>query len=268
MPELPEVETIAQGLKKAKLEGRTIENAIVSWPKSAATKHFVENIKDRKILKVSRRGKNLVFKLSKGFLIIHLRMTGRLSFDVHSPYERIAFKLDDGRYLKFIDTRKFGRAYLVDKEDEVLGKLGPEPLEIELKDFKALISGKKRQLKPLLLDQTFLAGIGNIYVDEALWEARLHPLTRADALTEPQVKALFHAIQNALLKGIERQGTTLGSGKTNYYQVDGSKGKNATKLQVFRRTGKKCPRCETIIERIVVGQRSTHICRECQKGIK
>jgi formamidopyrimidine-DNA glycosylase len=277
MPELPEVETIANELRLANLLGRTIKSVRVQWPKTVQgldVNKFIAEIVNRRIIDISRRAKYLIFRLDNDYyLFIHFRMTGRFiltSSDTPplSPYIRLELILDDGRTLYFHDTRKFGR-WILTKDFEAISRLlGPEPLseQFSLKEFTTSLTAKKRALKPLLLDQHFIAGLGNIYVDEALWEARLHPLQPASNLNADQAQHLFQAIQRVLKKGIQRQGTTLGTGRTNFYRVDGSRGKHQDLLNVFRRTGAPCPRCGHKIERIIVAQRSTHFCPACQPG--
>ncbi len=201
---------------------------------------------------------------------MHLRMSGRLhlvSADLpRKKHEHVLLNLDDGRQLRFHDTRKFGRLYLTSDTDHILGRLGPEPLA---KGFthKKLTQGlkpRKRLLKPLLLDQTFIAGLGNIYVDEALWESKIHPCRLAASLSETEIRSLHRAVPRVLKRGLKNLGTSLGTGKTNFYSVAKHQGRNRDQLNVFRRSGQPCPRCRTKIERIIVGQRSTHICPKCQ----
>jgi formamidopyrimidine-DNA glycosylase len=173
---------------------------------------------------------------------------------------------ENGRQLRYYDPRKFGRFYLVENTADVIGHLGPEPLS---RQFTAAALGlrlaaRNRHLKPLLLDQGFLAGLGNIYADEALWHAGLHPLTRSSALNEKQVRRLHRAIRRVLRKGLANFGTTLGRGAANYYSLERGAGGNEEKLKVFRRQGLPCPRCRTTIQRLVVAQRGTHICPACQ----
>lgn len=275
MPELPEVQTVVNDLNAAGLEGAVITGARVFWPRSIATpavRTFYRQIKGKKISTIWRRGKFLVFDLSGGhFMMIHLRMSGRIHLvpaaTERQKHEHVIIGFKDGRQLRFHDTRKFGRIYLVDNPDKILGKLGLEPLapafttKILLKKLKP----KKRLLKPLLLDQTFIAGLGNIYVDEALWEAKLHPCRNASTLSNAEIKALHRTIPLVLKRGLKNLGTSLGTGKANFYSVARRKGRNTDELKVFRRTGMPCPRCKATIERIIVGQRSTHICLQCQK---
>jgi len=175
-------------------------------------------------------------------------------------------QLDQANELRFHDTRKFGRLFLTQTPETVLAKIGPEPLEKSFtrKRLRHLLQGKRRQMKPLLLDQTFIAGLGNIYVDEALWSARIHPLRVSSSLTENEISALHKAIRLVLRRGLKNMGTSLGTGKGNFYSVAGRKGRNADELKVFRRNGEACPRCQALIERLNVAQRGTHICPVCQ----
>jgi formamidopyrimidine-DNA glycosylase len=275
MPELPEVQTVVNDLNAAGLAGVTITGAQVLWPRiigipTAAA--FCQQIAGQTIATIWRRAKYLVFDFRSGaYLLIHLRMSGRLHLSApnveRNKHEHAILDLDTGQQLRFHDTRKFGRLYLVQNLATVLGELGPEPLDagFTAKNLTTRLQAHHRQLKPLLLDQTFLAGLGNIYVDEALWEARLHPQRLSDSLSASEIKALHQAIRKVLQRSIDNQGTTLGSGKANFYSIGHRTGNNREALQVFRRTAEPCPRCQTMIERIIVGQRSTHICPACQK---
>jgi len=273
MPELPEVQTLVDDLNRAGLVGTAIVGARVFWPRSVATpapRTFCRGLKNRRIRAIRRRGKFLVFDLSGGsHLLIHLRMSGRLHLVAphakRSKHEHVVIDLEE-RQLRLHDTRKFGRIYLVEDDRTVLGRLGVEPLE---KGFTAavlqqLLSRRRRMIKPFMLDQTVIAGLGNIYVDESLWEARIHPCRPADTLTSKEIRALHRAIPKALQCGLQNLGTSLGTGKANFYSVARRTGRNQDCLNVFRRTGAPCPRCRTPIERIVVGQRSTHLCPACQ----
>ena len=272
MPELPEVETVVRELRAAGLGGRTIARARVFWPRTLAApapERFARDIRGREIRALARRAKYVVIALSGGFtLLVHLRMSGHL--DVRPPktrprrHDRMVLDLDDGRQLHFEDTRKFGRVWLVRDPAAVLGKLGPEPLEITGADFRAGLAARARRLKPLLLDQTFLAGIGNIYADEALWAARLHPERHADSLPAAQAAELLRAIRAVLRKGIRNLGTTLGGGKAHFVLPRGERGRNQEKLNAYGQAGAPCARCGTPIRRILVGQRATHFCPRCQ----
>jgi formamidopyrimidine-DNA glycosylase len=274
MPELPEVQTIVEDLKEAGLIGSQIQKARVYWQRTIGQPTaaiFCRLLFHKRILKIERRGKYIILSLSEGYFIcIHLRMTGRLLLVDHNAPEtshiRLRIDLDHGKSLYFHDTRKFGRWYLVKDPQMILGKIGPEPLssDFTFEIFWNNLKNRSRSLKPLLLDQTFLAGLGNIYVDESLWEAQLHPLQPANSLTMQQAQKLYLGIIRVLKRGIENQGTTLGTGRTNYYRLNGTQGRHQMLLNVFRRTGQPCPRCGQLIQRLIVAQRSTHICPTCQ----
>jgi formamidopyrimidine-DNA glycosylase len=274
MPELPEVQTVVNDLQAAGLVGTTITGAQVFWPRTVAAltpEAFCRRISGQTINTLWRRAKFIAVDFIEPLhLFIHLRMSGRLHLtspdEPRQKHEHLVLDFDDGRQLRFHDTRKFGRMYLVNDPDDVIGGLGPEPLDPAFtpKVFAARLHARQRRVKPLLLDQTFLAGLGNIYVDEALWEARIHPQRLASSLSAAEVRALHQAIRNVLQRGLNNLGTTLGTGKANFYSVARREGRNKEELQVFRRTHQPCPRCQTMIERILVGQRSTHICPNCQ----
>jgi formamidopyrimidine-DNA glycosylase len=278
MPELPEVETIARDLNAAGVPGKTLTCARVYWDRTIAepsVTEFCRRIAKKQISGVGRRGKFLVFDFTGGgHLLVHLRMSGRLhlarSAAQRLPHEHVALAFADGSELRFHDTRKFGRVYLVDDAEAILGRLGPEPLD-PLFTPRALYEGmrkRRRRVKPLLLDQGFVAGLGNIYTDEALWEAKIHPLRTSDSLSPKEAGALHAAIRKVLRRGIKNRGTSLGTGKANFYSVGRRRGRNRDELKVFRRTGDACPRCAAKIKRIIVGQRSTHLCPRCQKEQK
>ena len=273
MPELPEVETVVRELNSAGLVGRRIAQARVCWRKTIAAPaepaRFASEIRGRTILRLARRGKFIVAELSGDrTLLVHLRMSGHLDMLPARArarrHDRVVWTLDDGRQLHFEDVRKFGRVWLVRDPAQVLRKLGPEPLAISTVAFAARLAVSARQLKPLLLDQTFLAGIGNIYSDEALWAARLHPRRRSDTLSTAQAAGLLQAIQAALRQGIRNLGTTFGAGNTHFVLPRGERGRNQEQLKAYGQTGAPCPRCGTPIRRILVGQRATHICPKCQ----
>lgn len=274
MPELPEVETIVRELQEAHLIGLKIDRALVFWDRTIAKLEctlFSERIINQKILDITRRGKFLVFKLSKDTLLVHLRMTGKffvenITAPVHS-HERVRLFLSNKKILRFEDQRKFGKWYLLHDPEEMLNKIGIEPLsnEFTLGALKNLLEKSNRQIKPFLLDQHKIAGLGNIYVDEALWEAKIHPLSLSNTLKTQEIKLLHKAIIMVLKKGIENTGTTLGSNRANYFSVSGRRGSNQDTLKVFRQEGTPCFRCKTIIKKIVVAQRGTHFCPHCQQ---
>ncbi len=264
MPELPEVETIARKLAPD-LVGRTIKEADLRWKRTLAKpspKNFKEQVKGQKIIKVTRRAKYFILRLSDVDLLIHLRMSGDLfirnSTIQPEKHDRLIIKLTGNKSLVFNDTRKFGRVWLTANPQEVLGKLGPEPLGRDFTPqwlFEAL-KRKRRQLKPLLLDQTFLAGLGNIYTDEALHIAKLHPLGLSDSVSRKQASVLHEAIRKVLKEGIKRNGASIdwayrGGEFQNYFRV-------------YDREGKRCIVCGTQIQKLIVGQRGTHICPKCQ----
>lgn len=273
MPELPEVQTIVNDLITADVEGTEIASVAVYWPRSIATPNFARRIKGRRIEHITRRGKYLVFGLSGGpSMLVHLRMSGRLhlcSSDIpHAPHEHVILSLTDGRDLRLHDTRKFGRFHLVEDAAEVLKTLGVEPLDTAFTPqlLGTILGQHRRMLKPLLLDQRLIAGLGNIYVDEALWEAGLHPCRGSDTLDAREIRGLHAAIRLVLRRGLANRGTSLGKGRTNFASIGRTHGRNAVDLQVFRRTDQPCPRCGTKIERFIVGQRGTHICPHCQRN--
>lgn len=278
MPELPEVQTIVNDMTTAGLCGATIVEARVYWPRTiadGAVREFCRRIEGAAIVTIERRAKYLVMMLSNGMVwLVHLRMTGR--FGILSPGERIGpharalMRLDDRRRLIYYDTRKFGRFYLTDRPDTLLDRLGPEPLSprFSARALANRLSDRKGRIKPLLLDQRFIAGLGNIYVDEALWTAGIHPLRTVDTLHWDEIRALHRAIRSVLRRGIRNAGTALGSGQANFKSIGNRQGTNATRLKVFRRTGLPCPRCGRAIERLIVSQRSTHVCGNCQQVSK
>ena len=268
MPELPEVETVVRALREP-LIGQTIIEIRNYWPKQINPEliEFQKRIHGKRVEAVERRAKYIVISLTDHeTIIIHLRMSGHLSVvDKDFPAEKhvhTIFSLANGQELRFRNPRKFGRVYLVQNKEEILGKLGPEPLEpsftVDL--LTKRLNGRSRQLKPLLLDQTFIAGVGNIYADEAAFDASLHPERHVDTLSPEEITALHHAIQKVLRLGIEREGASI----SQYIKPDGTKGEMQNAVMVFRRTGQPCYHCDTPIERIKLGGRSTHFCPNCQ----
>jgi formamidopyrimidine-DNA glycosylase len=270
VPELPEVETIVRALR-APLAGRRVTGFWTDWPNQIVTPEpdaLAMRIRGRTFQQVRRRGKYLVFELDQGeVLIIHLKMSGQLSVkpgdEALDKYVHTIFRLDGGDELRFRDVRKFGRVYLVTNPDRVLGQLGPEPLSatFTVEWLTGQLGRRRRVLKPLLLDQTFLAGVGNIYADEALFRAAIRPDRRADSLRDREVASLHEAIQTVLRMGIERQGASIDG---SYRQPDGSGGQMQESFAAYGRTGQDCVRCPGAVERIVLGGRSTHFCGNCQ----
>lgn len=274
MPELPEVQTVVDDLIAAGVSGCTLEKIGVYWAKSIATssvQRFRSGLTGARIETLSRRGKFIMIELvAHGWLLVHLRMSGHLHLvpeqTPRSKHEHVVFRLEGGPDLRFHDPRKFGRLYWVDDPETVVGHLGLEPLEKGFtgKRLAEMLSGRRRQLKPLLLDQGFLAGLGNIYVDEALWASGLHPEMRSNVVSADAASRLHRAIRRVLRRGLGNGGTSLSHGEGNFSSVNGRAGRNRDHLAVFRRTGKPCLRCRTPIERMVVGQRGTHYCPKCQ----
>jgi formamidopyrimidine-DNA glycosylase len=271
VPELPEVETVVRYLRPW-LVGKTIQHFQVlnGWSKviqGDSPETFTRNVVGQKITRVHRRGKFIVWNLTEGNVFIHLRMTGRLITNLverDNPKHLTAeFQFSDGSNLYFKDYRKFGRISFSENPADLETKLGPEPLSPSFTAiwFYNALQAHRRQIKPLLLDQTFLAGLGNIYVDESLWRARIHPLTVSYRVSKPKAAALATAIQTILKRAIELNGTTIQS----FSFGQGETGRFVSELQVFGRAGKPCPRCNTPIRKIRVAQRGTHFCPRCQR---
>lgn len=274
MPELPEVETIKRTLDP-KLTGHTIISATVLFPGvigNPSPDQFVAGLKNARVQGIRRRGKFLLIELSSAkTLLIHFRMTGRLLYHPAKTaplnHVHVVFDLDDGGQLHFMDIRKFGRLWLLPNmalnQHSTLSALGREPLEEEFtREFLRLeLRHHKTRIKSLLLDQRFIAGLGNIYADEALHLAGLHPEKTARDLSPVEITRLHRAIQRVLQDGIDHHGTTL----RDYVDATGLAGRHQDYLKVHRRAGLPCPVCGTKISRTKVGGRSTHFCPCCQR---
>lgn len=272
MPELPEVETIVRSLRPM-LEGKEIQKVeigyspIIEYPDAET---FAAELIGRKIEKVDRRGKYIVIDVTGDELLItHLRMSGRLVY-LHKDAEvekhtHVIISLDDDHQLRFIEVRKFGRMFLIPKDELAKAKgfatLGPEPLEMTFEEFNQRLIGRRTKIKPLVLNQEFIAGVGNIYVDEALFLSQIHPEQTADTLSLEKKQKLFQAIQDVLRKGIKNRGTS----KRDYVDGFGQVGGNQEYLKVYGREGENCYICGSEIIRIKVGGRSSHLCPECQR---
>ena len=295
MPELPEVETVARDLQRW-VAGATIRDATVHWDRTVRhpqpPERFVAELRGATIRRVGRRAKTVLLHLEDGrVMTVALRMTGALIVAApgtpDDPYARVVFSLDDGRELRYRDVRKFGRIGLwpggglrsvgagrgarsrriADRGGRYrIGELfsghGPEPLSrgFTVARLAERLHRRSARLKTLLLDQSFIAGVGNIYADEALWRARMHPLRAADSLDPAELRRLHRAVRQVLGDGIANRGASF----SDYVGADGEPGANAERLAVYRRTDEPCYRCGTPIRRIVVGQRSTHFCPHCQ----
>ena len=267
MPELPEVESVRRQLDP-ELAGRRVVEA---WwdPIPAMPREFIDldRVTGRKIASVGRRGKFLVCPLDEGLeLIMHLGMTGAFRFDFDDPYVRARLWLDDDRELAFRDVRRFGRMAVVDAGRyellPTLASLGPEPLsdEFDVDRFADALARTSSAVKPYLLSQKPVAGVGNIYADEALWIARIHPLSRR--VGRKRAEVLHRAIREVLMGAIEREGTTF----RDYRMVNGESGRNADFLAAYGREGLPCPTCDTPMRKIVLGGRGTTYCPRCQRS--
>ncbi|MDN6639258.1 MAG: DNA-formamidopyrimidine glycosylase [Tetragenococcus sp.] len=275
MPELPEVETVKNGLVRL-VQNKTIADVDVRWSKiveSPTVDEFRNNLIGQVIEDVKRRGKFLLFKLTDFDLISHLRMEGKYEYflenEISKPdkHTHVIFTFSDGSQLHYNDVRKFGRMILVAKNQGVLYKgikqLGPEPTK---KEFSLTTFAKKLQrstslIKPLLLNQKVVVGLGNIYTDEVLWTAKIHPQQPASTLKQEEVSRLHQAIIDILAKAVSAGGTTVRTyknalGEAGHFQLD---------LKVYGKTDEPCPRCQTPISKIKVAQRGTHLCPHCQK---
>lgn len=266
MPELPEVETIVRQLRR-RILGKTIASVRVCWPRTVAGSRaeFTRRLRGLTVAGVSRRGKYIGVEGADGaFFTVHLRMTGKLVGEldaVERRHLRLQFTFSDGTRLHFVDARKFGRLRLWPCRGDSCPGLGPEPLR-QAAVLTALQRLKtRRPIKSVLLDQAILAGIGNIYADEALFLAGMHPLTPAASLGEAQRQRLASVIPQVLRQAIRRQGTTL----RNYRTVTGEEGRNQEKLFVYGRSGEPCLVCGAPIEKIRINGRSSHYCPSCQK---
>jgi formamidopyrimidine-DNA glycosylase len=274
MPELPEVETIARTLRDGKGDSppvidKTITGVEVFWDRSIetpASSEFKTRIIGQQIKEVGRRAKYFVLTLSQDTLLIHLRMSGDLlvgpAGEELADHVRVAFTLDDRWQLAFNNPRKFGRVWLVSDPGEVFAKLGPEPFDPALTStvFGDMLQKRSRQIKPLLMDQNFIAGLGNIYTDEALHLSKIHPLTRANQLSQAQAGHLLENIRTVLEEGIRHNGSSI-----DWVYRDGD---HQNHFYVYDRKDKPCRTCGTPVQKIVVGQRGTHFCPTCQPAPK
>jgi formamidopyrimidine-DNA glycosylase len=276
MPELPEVETVVRGLRVS-LPGRTIvevrfgKTDFVDNPAEIA-----ERLPGSRVASVTRLGKFICVRLgsngeqptpgSETFLIVHLGMTGQLkvirSGEAVAPHTHVFFVLDDGREMRYTDIRRFGRMLLIPESGlaEFAAQLGIEPLEISAEEFCRFFGSRRARVKALLLDQKVLRGIGNIYADESLFRARLHPARIAENLAKKQLLVLHGAVRQVLTEAIRSRGSSI----SDYVDSDGRRGEFQFHHRVYQRDGKPCFRCKTKIRRIIVAGRSSHFCPRCQ----
>lgn len=274
MPELPEVETIRRTLEKLVLNKR-IKDVSIYWPKIIQFPHDIEQfrmiLRDEKIERIARRGKFLLFYLTDYVLISHLRMEGKYRVvsieEEKDKHTHIIFHFTDGTELRYNDVRKFGtmHVYQIGEEFNVkpLNQLGPDPFELEytLKYFQDKLSKTTRMIKAVLLDQTVIAGLGNIYVDEVLFLSKIHPKKRANELLPNEIEAIWKNAKMVLEKAVQQGGTTIRS----YVNGEGEMGMFQQQLYAYGQTGQPCKHCATAIEKIKVAGRGTHVCPTCQK---
>ena len=268
MPELPEVETIRAQLAR-RLEGRTLTRVEILDPRLTRPYDLfevTEELEGDLVTAVERRGKYLLLRLESGLvLLVHLRMTGSFGF-TPTTHERAVLELDDGSRLAYRDVRRFGTWLVLEDGDldpYLAAKNGPEPLGPRFTStwLGAKLARRRAPLKAVLLDQRVVAGLGNIYADEALWRARVSPLRAANGLQPDEVARVHRAIRIALRTGIERQGSTL----RDYATPDGAEGSMQDAFRVYGRDGKPCPRCRTTIAKARAGGRGTWFCPRCQR---
>jgi formamidopyrimidine-DNA glycosylase len=271
MPELPEVETIRRQLAPL-VEGRVLARLDVAdprWCLPLAPEAIVDALQGRRIERLGRRGKYLVWELAdEAFLIMHLRMTGTLLYDPPdgTPYERVRFGLDDGHELRFCDPRRFGTGELAlgaaARDEFFAARLGLEPLDGELTGaaLRAMARGRRAPVKAFLLDQRRIAGVGNIYADEALFRARIHPLRSAGNLKPAQWDAVALAVRETLLAGLAAGGATI----DDFRHADGVSGAFQNEFLVHRRRGEPCPQCGGAVVKFVAAGRGTYACDRCQ----
>jgi len=267
MPELPEVETVIRGLRPHLL-GAAVAGAHAVWPRvldGGTLESLNDRLAGRSISPINRRGKYICIDFGGPFLVIHLRMTGRLYLsdkaEGEDPWVRFSLGFSDGRHLVFSDARKFGRVVLAATLDFLETKLGPEPLLLGPNEYRKLLAGSDRAVKAFLLDQKKLAGVGNIYADEALFHAGIHPRRPVSRLKVAERVRLGEAIIQILSQAIGHEGATI----SWYRKPDGSKGESQKHFSVYGRQGEPCFRCGAAITRILLGQRGTHYCHRCQK---
>jgi formamidopyrimidine-DNA glycosylase len=262
MPELPEVETVRQDVLPY-VKGKVIRNVKIIDPrniKGISPRQLKKKVEGEKIQDVERRAKYLFFKLASGkYLVVHLGMTGRLLF-APDDYVKVIFNLSGKRVLYYSDARLFGKIRFYDGYPDI--KLGPEPLsqEFTAEKFKEMLKGRKAAVKLVLLDQKFLAGLGNIYAIESLFRAGIHPKRPANSLKDSEIKKLYKEIRKVLLKALGYRGTS----DRWFLDARGRKGGFQFKLKVYGREGEPCFRCKTPVKRIVMGQRGTYFCPRCQ----
>ncbi len=273
MPELPEVETVTRGLREHAL-GKSFEAVEVRHPAVIVgpPEAFAESLRGRRIESVERKGKVLFVALARDgesprYLVVRLGMTGQLTLQAREaalePHTHVRIALGGGQMeLRFRDVRRFGSLRCLAREelDKFLARLGPDAERATVDEFLAAMRGRRGALKSWLMNQQALAGLGNIYADEALFEARLHPLAQPGRVSRAKALALHRAMRNVLARAVERQGTSF----RDYLDIEGRPGKFRVRLKVYQRAGEPCRRCRTKIRRVVIAGRSSHFCPRCQ----
>ena len=271
MPELPEVQTVVNQIRSGLLNAK-IDSLTPLWPKvfhNFTTEKVKQQLKGKQIVNVSRRAKYIIITLSKNIIAIHLRMTGKLYFlqknETLKKHVTAFFTLENGKRLAFDDVRKFGRIYLYKNLEPIDIRHGPEPLEDHFTPeiLIKLIKSKKRNIKALLLDQSMISGLGNIYADECLWKSRIHPNSISSKIPQEKIKNLFINIRAILKKAIQQNGTTIID-----FSVNGESGKYTNELKIYGKENSKCFNCNSVIKKIRVAGRGTYICVKCQKKYK
>ena len=261
MPELPEVETVARGLRRT-IVGRRILSVRLGKTDFIDDPAALElHLPGRQIEAVERYGKFIAMRLDRGYLVVHLGMTGKQLNDAPlTKWTHAIFTLDEGT-LHYDDQRQFGRIEYGAELPERVAALGPEPLEISLADFTKRVKSRKAPIKAVLLNQAVVRGVGNIYADEALFRAGVHPKQVAGSLSKPRIERIYNAMREVLAEAIESRGSSV----SNYVDAEGRKGSFQLAHRVYRRTGKPCVKCGTEIKRTLIAQRGTHFCPKCQR---
>lgn len=266
MPELPEVETIKKDLEKVLLDKRITEvcihNPVVI--REPGPEKFKEGLTGVTVRNILRKAKVLILELSSGkSLVIHLKMTGQLVYPGDSKKSRVSFHLSDGKTLDFNDQRLFAELRLLDdwRSLKFIKGLGPEPFDLTAEEFKRMLVAKRTKIKPLLMDQTFISGIGNLYAAESLFCAKIHPERASNSLSDKEKETLFKEIKTVLSEAIKCGGSSV----DDYVRVSGDKGDYVRHHKVYGREGKPCLTCKTPIKRISLGGRGTYFCPKCQR---
>jgi formamidopyrimidine-DNA glycosylase len=268
MPELPEVETIVRELRN-KISGEIFSEFDPVWPGSFVSDYDSPLLKTQ-IVDIRRKGKFILFHLNDGYLLTHLRMTGQLivsnSLPDNKQHLRLIFQFESGKFLLFYDLRKFGRVYHTSQPDKVLQNTGIDALsaDLDVNNFLTMVKGKNTRVKSFFLNQKYIAGFGNIYIDESLFRARIHPQTKFSDLSTIKIRTLYSESRKVLLEAIDRMGSTI----LDYKTTGGGFGSNQNYFQVYQRQGLPCVLCQTIIVKAIIGGRGTHYCPKCQKQMK